>query len=73
MRPEDFVARSAAWRKSSQSVHNGACVEVAPDGAVGAVQVRDSVDPAGPRVRYPARAWRAFLADAAAGRHGPPG
>jgi hypothetical protein len=50
----------ANWRKSRRSVNNGACVEVAS--ARSAVAVRDSVDPSGPMVRYPARTWQAFIA-----------
>ena len=53
------------WRKASLSVNNGACVEVAS--ARAAIMVRDSVDPSGPVVAYPAAAWQAFLAIAKAG------
>ncbi|CAG6396143.1 DUF397 domain-containing protein [Streptomyces cocklensis] len=56
------------WRKSSYSgASNGDCVEVA-DGIVGAVPVRDSKDPQGPALVFPAAAWAAFLADVKAGR-----
>jgi hypothetical protein len=48
------------WRKSSYSgAGNGDCVEV----AVGAtrVGVRDSKNPDGPRLVFPAEQWRAWL------------
>ncbi|QFG22653.1 DUF397 domain-containing protein [Actinomadura sp. WMMB 499] len=42
-------AKSPAWRKSSYSTNNGgACVELAS--FTGAVAVRDSKDPDGPRL-----------------------
>ena len=49
------------WRKASYSGDNGgACIEVAgtPDALVA---VRDSKDPAGPALTFPASWWRAFL------------
>ena len=54
-----------AWRKSARSIGNGACVEVAP--ATGTIVVRDSVNPAGAVIDYPARSWQAFIADAKTG------
>jgi len=50
------------WRKSSFSMSNGQCVEVAclADGHVG---VRDSKAPDGPVLRFPVEAWMAFLGD----------
>ena len=49
----------AVWRKSSYSGSNGGnCVEVGTAGR--AVAVRDSQDPAGPRLAFPADTWRAF-------------
>ena len=48
-----------AWRKATASIGNGECVEVAP--GTQAVMVRDSVDPAGPMLRYSPRTWRAFI------------
>ena len=65
MSSEDLGFPDAGWRKSRRSIHNGACVEVAP--ATSAVMVRDSVNPAGPRVRYPAQAWQSFIAGAKRG------
>jgi Domain of unknown function (DUF397) len=53
------------WRKSRRSIGNGECVEVAP--VVQAVAVRDSVDPAGPVLRYSSASWRTFLMDAKLG------
>ncbi|MFE2757309.1 DUF397 domain-containing protein [Actinosynnema sp. NPDC059335] len=51
---------SAAWRKSSFSGEGASCVEVAPvDEGVAA---RDSKNPSGPALWFPARQWREFLA-----------
>ncbi len=55
------------WRKSSFSVGNGACVEIAP--AAGSVLVRDTTDRVGPVLRYSAQAWRAFIVGAKHGGH----
>jgi Domain of unknown function (DUF397) len=51
----------AAWRKSSYSGGQGACVEIAdlPDGGIA---VRDSKDPGGPKLTFTAKEWAAFLA-----------
>lgn len=54
------------WRKSMQSMNNGACVEVAS--AVDTVAVRDSQDLRGPVVRYTSTAWRSFVGGARTGR-----
>ncbi|MGP4016727.1 DUF397 domain-containing protein [Saccharopolyspora sp. 5N708] len=52
----------ARWRKSSRSAggNGAACVEVAFSGP--AVAVRDSKDPGGPVLAFPAASWAAFLA-----------
>ena len=56
----------AQWRKSSYSSANGACVEVAdlPE----AIAVRDSKDPAGPKLIFSRQAWAAFVERAKGGR-----
>jgi hypothetical protein len=47
------------WRKSTYSSSNGGdCTEVAA--APGAVLVRDSKDPGGPRLTFRPDTWRAF-------------
>ncbi|WUG38449.1 DUF397 domain-containing protein [Kitasatospora sp. NBC_00458] len=51
----------AEWRKSSHSGQGGDCVEVAAD-LPGVVPVRDSKDPEGPALVFPAEAWRSFVA-----------
>ncbi|WP_371519135.1 DUF397 domain-containing protein [Kitasatospora sp. NBC_01300] len=50
------------WRKSSYSGNNGGdCIEVALASLPGAVPVRDSKDPYGPALVFPAAAWGAFV------------
>ncbi|WP_327156485.1 DUF397 domain-containing protein [Streptomyces tubercidicus] len=52
---------TAAWRTSSYSNGDGGdCVEVADD-LPGIVPVRDSKDPHGPAVVFPAAAWSTFV------------
>lgn len=52
---------TAVWRKSSYSNGEGGnCVEVA-DGYPGVVPVRDSKDPEGPALVFPAESWAAFV------------
>ncbi|SHM32693.1 DUF397 domain-containing protein [Actinacidiphila paucisporea] len=60
---------TAAWRKSSYSggTNPDSCIEVA-DGYPGVVPVRDSKDPQGPALVFPAAAWAAFVADVRADR-----
>ncbi|MGV2916514.1 DUF397 domain-containing protein [Streptomyces alfalfae] len=51
----------ARWRKSSHSAGDGGdCLEVA-DGHPEVVPVRDSKNPAGPRLVFRAPAWSAFV------------
>lgn len=58
--------RNLNWRKAMRSVNAGACAEVAS--AAGVVVVRDSQDPLGLLIQYPAGSWRTFLSGARAGR-----
>ncbi len=59
---------TASWRKASYSGGNGGgCVEVA-DEFPGLVPVRDSKDPEGPALVFPAEAWSSFVAAVRAGR-----
>lgn len=56
----------AQWRKSSYSGDTGGdCIEVAP--LDGIVAIRDSKDPEGPALAFPAAAFTAFVAAAARG------
>jgi hypothetical protein len=48
------------WRKARRSAGNGACVEVAP--VNGQITVRDSQNPGGGRLQYPAQSWQTFTA-----------
>jgi Domain of unknown function (DUF397) len=53
------------WRKARRSIGAGDCVEVSP--AYGEILVRDSKNPDGVMLGYPAAAWRAFLSGAKQG------
>ncbi|HWM37264.1 MAG TPA: DUF397 domain-containing protein [Streptomyces sp.] len=58
----------AVWRKSRYSNGDGGdCVEVA-DGVSGAVPVRDSKQPDGSVLVFPADDWTAFVAAVKGGR-----
>jgi len=60
----------AQWRKSSYSGSNGgACVEVAV--WAHGTAVRDSKDPAGPKLVFPAGDWLAFTDAVKAGEFDP--
>ena len=59
----------AQWRKSSYSSANAACVEVAQN-LPGIVAVRDSKNPAGPKLIISPADWQTFLAEARGGRTG---
>ncbi|TDB83622.1 DUF397 domain-containing protein [Actinomadura sp. KC216] len=56
---------TAKWRTSSYSGGTGDCVEVADLAHL--VAVRDSKDPAGPKLIFPTETWRSFTAQARAG------
>ena len=60
------------WIKSSLSMSNGNCVEVArlPGGQIG---VRDSKNPEGAILRFTSAGWHAFLAGARRGEFDSPG
>lgn len=61
---------SAKWRKSSYSNGNGGqCVEVARN-LPGAVAVRDSKDPDGPKLTFEPAQWLAFTGRVKAGEFG---
>ena len=52
------AAVAVDWRTSSYTYGGGNCVEVAGD--AGTVLVRDTKDPGGAILRFPAEAWRVF-------------
>ena len=58
MRTDELA--DVAWIKSSRSVVNGNCVEVAFLGE-GRVALRDSKDPQGPVLRFTPGEWTAFV------------
>ncbi|MFJ7907285.1 DUF397 domain-containing protein [Kitasatospora sp. NPDC096204] len=59
----------ASWSKSSYSGNGGQCVEVA-SGFPGVMPVRDSKDPQGPALVFPAGAWESFVAAVRGGEFG---
>ncbi|MGA5822843.1 DUF397 domain-containing protein [Kitasatospora sp. NPDC094028] len=59
----------AQWVKSSFSQNGGNCIEVAP-GFTDVTPVRDSKDPEGPVLVFPADAWQAFVTATGAGEFG---
>jgi len=60
-----FEREPLNWRKARRSIGAGDCVEVAP--ANREILVRDSKDPDGVALGYPAGAWRSFLGHAKQG------
>ncbi|MER7765830.1 DUF397 domain-containing protein [Kitasatospora sp. NPDC096140] len=58
---------SAKWRKSTYSNGGGGCIEV-DDAHPG--RVRDSKDPDGPALIFPAEAWASFVAAVRSGEFG---
>ncbi|MET8627918.1 DUF397 domain-containing protein [Kitasatospora sp. NPDC004669] len=58
-----------AWFKSSYSSNGGECVEVSTS-MPGAVPVRDSKDPEGAALIFPADAWSSFVAAVRSGEFG---
>lgn len=53
------VEIASVWRKSTYSNEGGQCVEVARGGP-DVVAVRDSKDPAGPKLAFTPEEWKAF-------------
>lgn len=58
---------NAAWRKSSYTGQQGECVELADFPRT--VAVRDSKDPAGPKLLFDRDAFAQFTASVKAGEH----
>jgi Domain of unknown function (DUF397) len=52
--------RGLEWRKATRSVGNGACLEVVSVNR--RIAVRDSVNPDGAFLKYPAGSWQEFTA-----------
>ena len=57
-----------AWRKSSRSMSDGHCVEVALSGQY--VLMRDSKNAAGPELAFVTSAWNSFIQNVRSGRTG---
>lgn len=66
---ERYDLSCTPWRKSSYSGGNhDNCLEVADD-IPGAIPVRDSKNPHGPALVFPATAWAAFITDVKSTHH----
>ncbi|MBO8192753.1 DUF397 domain-containing protein [Streptomyces oryzae] len=65
-----MTAETPRWLKSSYSENGGACVEVATNLATshGTVPIRDSKNPTGSVLDFPAAAFSAFVAGVKAER-----
>ncbi|MFD5435979.1 DUF397 domain-containing protein [Kitasatospora sp. NPDC127067] len=66
---ENVDLTGASWSKSSYSGNGGQCVEVA-SGFPGLLPVRDSKNPHGPALVFPAKAWMSFVAAVRSGEFG---
>ena len=66
------MTESPRWFTSSYSNNGGDCVEVAANLAVtsGVAPVRDSKDPSGPVLAFPAHAFAAFVGGVKVGKFG---
>jgi hypothetical protein len=60
------AAPATAWRKSTKSIGNGACVEIA-ELSPEVTAIRDSKDKSGPQLHLPQASFRAFVSDVKAG------
>ncbi|MFJ6139533.1 DUF397 domain-containing protein [Kitasatospora sp. NPDC092286] len=56
----DVDLTGARWKKSSYSGSGGQCIETA-DNYPGIMPVRDSKDPSGPALLFPASSWQSFI------------
>ncbi|WP_435174579.1 DUF397 domain-containing protein [Actinacidiphila sp. bgisy145] len=67
-----MTTETPRWFTSSYSNNGGACVEVAANlvALCGVVPVRDSKDPSGPVLDFPADAFTSFVAAVKAGEFG---
>ncbi|MGA5821555.1 DUF397 domain-containing protein [Kitasatospora sp. NPDC094028] len=57
------------WFKSSYSSNGGQCIEVS-NSMPGIVPVRDSKDPDGPTLAFPADTWQSFVSAVRSGEFG---
>ena len=67
-----MTTQDPQWFKSSYSSNGGQCIEVAANLVTtrGMVPVRDSKDPSGPALAFPAAAFAAFVGAVKAGEFG---
>nr|WP_033333330.1 DUF397 domain-containing protein [Streptomyces novaecaesareae] len=65
----DLDLTTASWVKSTYSQQGGDCLEVAR-GSLELMPVRDSKDPQGPALVFPAEAWKSFVSAVRSGEFG---